>query len=146
MKWKKFTHIWWRFLYQLGPGGSWKGLPAAWRLCCSDMRCPLSAGTSRLVQPTAPDTQTQHQCYPLIQSRNKAQSEAAMTILTHQLYSVVINELLSCYTVDLVHKSLLVREEVVEFVREAAAQGNAALVALVQTLHHWNSETRYVIR
>lgn len=59
-----------------------------------------------------------------------------MTILTHQLYSVVINELLSCYTVDLVHKSLLVREEVVEFVREAAAQGNTALVALVQTLHH----------
>lgn len=59
-----------------------------------------------------------------------------MTVLTHQLYSMVINEPLSCNAVDLVHKSLLVREEVVEFVREAAAQGNAALVALVQTLDH----------
>lgn len=55
---------------------------------------------------------------------------------SYHFYSVVVDEFLGRDAVDLVHEALLVREEVVEFVCEAAAQGDAALVALIQALHH----------
>lgn len=50
---------------------------------------------------------------------------------THNLHSVIVDELLRCDAVDFVHKALLVGEEVVESVRQPAAEGYAAFVALV---------------
>lgn len=49
---------------------------------------------------------------------------------------MVIDELLRRRAVDLVDDLLLVGEEVVQFVRQAAAQGNAAFVPLVQTFYY----------
>lgn len=51
--------------------------------------------------------------------------------VTHHLHGVIVDELLGSHAVDLVHKALLVREEVVEFVRQLPAEGDAAFVALV---------------
>lgn len=63
---------------------------------------------------------------------------------THNLHCVVVDELFSSDAVDLVHKALLIWEEVVEFVRQVATEGDAAFVALVQTLDHWqNEETHF---
>lgn len=55
---------------------------------------------------------------------------------THHLHGVIVDELLCSDAVDLVHKALLIREEVVEFVGESPAEGDAAFVTFVQTLHH----------
>lgn len=55
---------------------------------------------------------------------------------THDLHGVVVDELLCSDAVDLVHKALLVREEVVEFVGQVSTEGDAAFVALIQTLDH----------
>lgn len=55
---------------------------------------------------------------------------------THHLHCVIVDELLCGDTVDFVHKALLIREEVVEFVGQLPAQGDAAFVALIQTLDH----------
>lgn len=55
---------------------------------------------------------------------------------THHLHCVVVDELLCGDAVDLVHKALLIREEVVEFVGQLPTEGDAALVALIQVLHH----------
>lgn len=54
----------------------------------------------------------------------------------HHLYCVVVDELLRGDAVDLVHKALLIGEEVVEFVGQLPTKGDAAFVALVQVLHH----------
>lgn len=56
---------------------------------------------------------------------------------SYHFYCVVVDELLGRDAIDLVDEALLVREEVVEFVCEATAEGDAALVALIQALHHW---------
>lgn len=50
---------------------------------------------------------------------------------------MIVDELLGRHAVDLVHKALLVGEEVVELVCQPPAEGDAALVTLVQVLHHW---------
>ena len=55
---------------------------------------------------------------------------------THRLHSMIVDELFCGDAVDLVHKSLLIREEVVEFVGQPSAEGDAAFVTLVQILHH----------
>lgn len=55
---------------------------------------------------------------------------------THHLHSMIVDELLRSDTVDLVHKALLIREEVVEFVCQPPAEGDAAFVTLIQILHH----------
>lgn len=55
---------------------------------------------------------------------------------THHLYSVIVDELLCSDAVDLVHKALLVSEEVIEFVRQVAAEGDAAFVTFIQILNH----------
>lgn len=57
--------------------------------------------------------------------------------VTDHLHGVVVDELLGRDAVDLIHKTLLIREEVVELVRQPAAEGNAAFVAIIQILHHW---------
>lgn len=49
---------------------------------------------------------------------------------------MIVDELLCGDTVDLVHKALLIREEVVEFVSQPPAEGDAAFVTLIQILHH----------
>lgn len=49
---------------------------------------------------------------------------------------MIVDELLCCDAVDFVYKALLIREEVVEFVSQPAAEGYAAFVTLIQTLHH----------
>lgn len=58
----------------------------------------------------------------------------------HHLHSVIVDELLCCDAVDLVHKALLISKEVVEFVSQLAAEGDAAFVTLVQVLHHWGNK------
>lgn len=55
---------------------------------------------------------------------------------THHLHSMIVDELLRSDAVDLIHKALLVREEVVEFVSQPSAEGDAAFVTLIQILHH----------
>lgn len=55
---------------------------------------------------------------------------------THHLHSMIVDQLLCGDAVDLIHKTLLVREEVVEFVSQPPAEGDAAFVALIQILHH----------
>lgn len=55
---------------------------------------------------------------------------------THHLHSLIVDELLCGDAVDFVHKSLLIGEEVVEFVSQPPAEGDAAFVTLIQTLHH----------
>lgn len=49
---------------------------------------------------------------------------------------MIVDKLLCCDAIYLIHKALLVSKEVVEFVSEAPAEGDAAFVALIQTLHH----------
>lgn len=49
---------------------------------------------------------------------------------------MTVDELLRGDAVDLVHKALLIGEEVVEFVRQSPAEGDAAFVSLIQILHH----------
>lgn len=49
---------------------------------------------------------------------------------------MVVDELLRGDAVDLVHKALLIGEEVVEFVGQLPTEGDAAFVALIQVLHH----------
>lgn len=49
---------------------------------------------------------------------------------------MIVDELLCGDAVDLVHKALLIREEVVEFVGQPPAEGDAAFVTLIQILHH----------
>lgn len=56
--------------------------------------------------------------------------------VTHHLHSVIVDELLCSDAIDLVHKTLLIREEVVEFVSQPPAEGDAAFVTLIQILHH----------
>lgn len=65
---------------------------------------------------------------------------------THQLHCVIVDELLCGDAVDFVHKALLIREEVVEFVGQLPAQGDAAFVALIQTLDHWEDKGRAFIK
>lgn len=60
----------------------------------------------------------------------------------HHLHSVIVDEFLRCHTVDLVHKSLLIREEVVQFVSQSSAERDTAFVSVVQTLHHWGRTRR----
>ncbi len=55
---------------------------------------------------------------------------------THHLHGMIVDELFCGDTVDLVHKALLVREEVVEFVSQPTAEGDATFVTLIQILHH----------
>ena len=55
---------------------------------------------------------------------------------THHLHCMIVDELLRGDTVDFVHKALLVGEEVVESVSQPPAEGDAAFVALIKTLHH----------
>ena len=62
----------------------------------------------------------------------------------YHLHSMVVDELLRGHAVDLVHKALLVGEEVVEVVGEASTQRDAALVALIQTFHHWEKREKWV--
>lgn len=45
-----------------------------------------------------------------------------IVIVMYHLHRMVVDELLGRHAVDLVHEALLVREEVVESVREAPAQ------------------------
>lgn len=54
----------------------------------------------------------------------------------HHLHGLVVDELLRGDAVDLVHKALLIGEEVVEFVGQLPTEGDAAFVALIQVLHH----------
>lgn len=49
---------------------------------------------------------------------------------------MIVDELLRGDTVDFVHKALLVGEEVVESVSQPPAEGDAAFIALIKTLHH----------
>lgn len=49
---------------------------------------------------------------------------------------MIVDELLRGDAVDLVHEALLIREEVVEFVGQSPAEGDAAFVTLIQILHH----------
>ena len=55
---------------------------------------------------------------------------------THHLHGLIVDELLCSDAVDLIHKSLLIREEVVEFVGQLPADGDAAFVTVIQILHH----------
>ena len=50
---------------------------------------------------------------------------------THNLHSMIVDQLLCSDAVDLIHKALLIREEVVEFVSQLPTEGDAAFVALV---------------
>ena len=50
---------------------------------------------------------------------------------------MIVDEFLGRDAVDFVHKTLLIREEVVEFVGQPSAEGDAAFVTLIQILHHW---------
>lgn len=54
----------------------------------------------------------------------------------YHLHSMTVDELLRGDTVDLVHKALLIGEEVIEFVRQSPAKGEATFVALIQIFHH----------
>lgn len=54
----------------------------------------------------------------------------------HHLHSVIVDELLCGDAVDLIHKALLIREEVVELVGQLPTERYAAFVALIQILHH----------
>lgn len=49
---------------------------------------------------------------------------------------MIVDELLCGDAVDLINESLLVREEVVEFVREPPGEGEAGFITFVQILHH----------
>lgn len=49
---------------------------------------------------------------------------------------MIVDELLRGDAVDLIHKALLIREEVVELVGQLPAERDAAFVALVEILHH----------
>lgn len=55
---------------------------------------------------------------------------------SYHFYSVIVDELLRGHAVDLVHETLLIREEVVEFVGQPPAEGDTAFVTLIQILHH----------
>lgn len=61
---------------------------------------------------------------------------------THHLHSVIVDELLCGDAVDLIHKALLIREEVVELVGQLPTERDAAFVALIQILHHWDEMGR----
>lgn len=50
---------------------------------------------------------------------------------SHHFHSVIIDELLGRHAVDLIHKALLVGEEVVQLVGQPPTEGDAALVTLV---------------
>lgn len=54
----------------------------------------------------------------------------------YHFHSVIVDELLGRHAVDLVHEALLVGEEVVELVGQPPTEGDAALVTIVQCLHH----------
>lgn len=58
---------------------------------------------------------------------------------------MIIDELLGRHAVDLIHKALLVGEEVVELVGQPPTEGDTALVTLVQILHHWAKTVRGTI-
>lgn len=49
----------------------------------------------------------------------------------HHLHSVIVDELLCGDAVDLIHKALLIREEVVELVGQLPTERYAAFVALI---------------
>lgn len=55
---------------------------------------------------------------------------------SHHLHSLIVDELLCSDAVDLIHKTLLIREEVVELVGQLPTERDAAFVALIQVLHH----------
>lgn len=58
---------------------------------------------------------------------------------------MIVDELLGRHAVYLIHKALLVSKEVVELVGQPPTEGDAALVTLVQILHHWEKTERGTI-
>lgn len=142
------THIWPRSQRLWGPAGSWTGHRAAWRPCCSGRRYLRSVWTSHPELLTGPETHREPQqtltqrSYKVEEQNQLSLSESLQVVslapvsLTHHLHSVVVDELLGGDAVDLVHKALLIREEVVEFVGQLPTEGDAAFVALIQVLHH----------
>lgn len=148
-----FTHIWPHSRRLWGPAGSLTGRRAAWRPCCSGRRYLRSAWTSHPELLTGPETHRKPQ-QTLTQRSYKVGEQQDPPSLkafgmfrwlvsdTHHLHCVVVDELLCGDTVDLVHKALLIREEVVEFVGQLPTEGDAAFVALIQVLHHWEEMGR----
>lgn len=55
---------------------------------------------------------------------------------------MIVDELLGRHTVDLIHKALLVSEEVVELVGQPPTEGDAALVTIIQVLNHWEKKRK----
>lgn len=56
---------------------------------------------------------------------------------SYHLHGVAEEQALGCDAADLVHESVLPREEALQAAAERATRRHAGLVELVQSLHHW---------